>query len=95
MTPLDKYVWVGIITGYITVSIIMYLVTRVSPFEWTQDSDGHYNNDFHLQNSLWFNLAALLQQGADFSPKYKNYSENVLKFLTEPKQKKYLLQGQI
>ena len=56
MTPLDEYVWVGVIMGYLTVSVGMYLVTRVSPSEWTLDSDGHYNNDFHFQNSLWFNL---------------------------------------
>lgn len=69
MTPLDSSVWVCTLIGYLGVSVIMYLICRFSPFEWHTDQDGNLNNDFDLRNTLWFNLAALLQQGADFSPK--------------------------
>ena len=60
MTPLDKGVWVCTITGYLVVSMVMYLICRFSPYEWHPDSDGNMTNDFSLRNTLWFNLGKYL-----------------------------------
>jgi len=72
MAPLDSKIWFCVILAFSGVSVILFLVSRFSPFEW------HYNsaknelgltNDFSIVNTLWFNLAALMQQGVDIAPK--------------------------
>lgn len=72
MAPLDSKIWVCVILAYLGVSVVLYLVSRFSPYEWYYDptKNSHtLNNDFTVLNTLWFNLAALMQQGVDTAPK--------------------------
>lgn len=73
MEPLDSQIWLCVILAYISVTIIMFLVSRFSPYEWHYDEDKNaigLNNDFNILNTLWFNLAAVMQQGVDLAPRY-------------------------
>jgi glutamate receptor 1/glutamate receptor 2 len=66
MSPLDTSIWMCAILAYISVSIILYLICRFSPFEWHYDpkkNEKGMSNDFSILNTLWFNLAAVMQQG--------------------------------
>lgn len=55
-----------------TVTIIMYVLDRFSPYGYraeakdTGEGDG---NEFSMSNSLWFATGSILQQGADTTPK--------------------------
>jgi glutamate receptor, ionotropic, invertebrate len=72
MAPLDKKIWLCVILAFMGVSLTLYLVSRFSPYEWHYDSsknDHTLTNDFTIRNTLWFNLAALMQQGVDIAPK--------------------------
>lgn len=72
MAPLDSKIWICVILAYVGVSVVLYLVSRFSPYEWYYDptKNNHaLNNDFTILNTLWFNLAALMQQGVDTAPK--------------------------
>lgn len=72
MAPLDSKIWVCVILAFIGVSAILYLVSRFSPYEWHYDSkknDHALHNDFTILNTLWFNLAAVMQQGVDIAPR--------------------------
>jgi hypothetical protein len=55
-----------VIFAYIGVSVVLFLVSRFSPFEWhiEDSSDGvAVANNFTIFNSLWFSLGAFMQQG--------------------------------
>ncbi|XP_043486735.1 glutamate receptor 1 isoform X2 [Polistes fuscatus] len=99
LNPLSKEIWVCVIFSYIGVSIVLFIVSRFSPYEWrvltisgsgdpsisgrndpslqhphTPQGSPHIQassmaNDFSIINSLWFALAAFMQQGCDISPR--------------------------
>lgn len=72
MSPLDSKIWICVILAFAGVSVVLYLVSRFSPYEWHYDpskNENSLNNDFTVLNTLWFNLAAVMQQGVDITPK--------------------------
>ena len=73
MEPLDVKVWYCVALALIGVSLILFLVSRFSPYEWYYDASKNPNglhNDFTIFNTFWFNIAAIMQQGVDFAPRY-------------------------
>lgn len=83
MAPLSKEIWMCVTFAYIGVSVILFLVSRFSPFEWNvEDEEFHrLSNKFSILNTLFFALAAFMQQGVDFIPRFveQSFEEN-LKF---------------
>ncbi|CAG2059654.1 unnamed protein product, partial [Timema podura] len=83
LNPLSKEIWVCVIFSYVGVSIVLFIVSRFSPYEWRlADPHAHVpnngnngsgtstvTNDFSILNSLWFALGAFMQQGCDISPR--------------------------
>ncbi|XP_041807505.1 glutamate receptor 1b [Chelmon rostratus] len=77
LDPLAYEIWMCIVFAYIGVSVVLFLVSRFSPYEWQgEDSDEQkeketveHTNDFGIFNSLWFSLGAFMQQGCDISPR--------------------------
>uniref|UniRef100_A0A4W3HZ95 Glutamate receptor, ionotropic, AMPA 2b n=1 Tax=Callorhinchus milii TaxID=7868 RepID=A0A4W3HZ95_CALMI len=77
LDPLAYEIWMCIVFAYIGVSVVLFLVSRFSPYEWhteeyedgreTQTSE--QTNEFGIFNSLWFSLGAFMQQGCDISPR--------------------------
>ena len=73
MDPLDSRVWLCIVISYMAVSVVLFLVSRFSPYEWQIEnrmSGLSYISDFTILNSLWFTLGAFMRQGCDLSPRY-------------------------
>lgn len=73
LNPLSKEIWVCVIFSYIGVSIVLFTVSRFSPYEWRVEetlAGTSVQNDFSILNSLWFALGAFMQQGCDISPRY-------------------------
>uniref|UniRef100_A0A8C1DR02 Glutamate receptor n=1 Tax=Cyprinus carpio carpio TaxID=630221 RepID=A0A8C1DR02_CYPCA len=74
LDPLAYEIWMCIVFAYIGVSVVLFLVSRFSPYEWHADdceegADQEQNNEFGIFNSLWFSLGAFMQQGCDISPR--------------------------
>ncbi|KAK7793358.1 hypothetical protein R5R35_008509 [Gryllus longicercus] len=85
LNPLSKEIWVCVIFSYVGVSIVLFIVSRFSPYEWRllhYPEEAHaaaaaagggapasVANDFSILNSLWFALGAFMQQGCDISPR--------------------------
>ncbi|PAA73577.1 hypothetical protein BOX15_Mlig023176g1, partial [Macrostomum lignano] len=74
MKPLSMEIWMCIAFAYLGVSVVLFVVSRFSPYEWymSQESGGppgRVINDFSIFNSLWFALSAFMQQGGDISPR--------------------------
>lgn len=77
MDPLAYEIWMCIVFAYIGVSVVLFLVSRFSPYEWhtEEPEDGKEGpsdqppNEFGIFNSLWFSLGAFMQQGCDISPR--------------------------
>uniref|UniRef100_A0A8C5Q571 Glutamate receptor n=1 Tax=Leptobrachium leishanense TaxID=445787 RepID=A0A8C5Q571_9ANUR len=78
LDPLAYEIWMCIVFAYIGVSVVLFLVSRFSPYEWhLEDNDEARDpqnppdppNEFGIFNSLWFSLGAFMQQGCDISPR--------------------------
>ncbi|XP_038610841.1 glutamate receptor 2 isoform X2 [Tachyglossus aculeatus] len=77
LDPLAYEIWMCIVFAYIGVSVVLFLVSRFSPYEWHTEEfeDGRETqsnestNEFGIFNSLWFSLGAFMQQGCDISPR--------------------------
>ncbi|XP_066515692.1 glutamate receptor 3a isoform X4 [Hoplias malabaricus] len=77
LDPLAYEIWMCIVFAYIGVSVVLFLVSRFSPYEWHLEEDEAKDpqsppdppNDFGIFNSLWFSLGAFMQQGCDISPR--------------------------
>ncbi|XP_076843694.1 glutamate receptor 3a isoform X2 [Brachyhypopomus gauderio] len=78
LDPLAYEIWMCIVFAYIGVSVVLFLVSRFSPYEWHLDESEEAKepgsppdppNDFGIFNSLWFSLGAFMQQGCDISPR--------------------------
>uniref|UniRef100_A0A915C8N3 Glutamate receptor 1 n=1 Tax=Parascaris univalens TaxID=6257 RepID=A0A915C8N3_PARUN len=74
MQPLSTEIWMYIIFAYVGVSVVIFLVSRFSPYEWRVEEMPNGNgftisNDFSVYNCLWFTLAAFMQQGTDILPR--------------------------
>ncbi|KAF2364828.1 Ionotropic glutamate receptor L-glutamate and glycine-binding domain [Trinorchestia longiramus] len=74
MSPFSLDVWIYMATAYLGVSVLLFMLARMSPKEWDcpypciQDPD-ELENCFTLSNSMWFNIATFLCQGADIAPR--------------------------
>ncbi|XP_038652108.1 glutamate receptor 1a isoform X2 [Scyliorhinus canicula] len=77
LDPLAYEIWMCIVFAYIGVSVVLFLVSRFSPYEWQTEeyeegADAQsldQTNEFGIFNSLWFSLGAFMQQGCDISPR--------------------------
>ncbi|XP_068247412.1 glutamate receptor ionotropic, kainate 2-like isoform X2 [Palaemon carinicauda] len=74
LSPLSLDVWLYMATAYLAVSLLLFVLARFSPYEWVTSVVGKeeaklLENQFSLNNSLWFTMGSLLQQGTDQQPK--------------------------
>ena len=72
MKPLSSEIWMCIVFSYLGVSVVLFLVSRFSPFEWQFEDSTHgpsIANNFTIFNSLWFAMGAFMQQGCDIEPR--------------------------
>jgi len=74
LQPLSLDVWIYMTTAYLGVSITMFLLARLTPFEWENphpcvEEPEELENELTLHNCFWHNWGSLMQQGSDIAPK--------------------------
>jgi len=71
LLPFSLDVWIYMATAYLGVSVVLFVLARMVPQEWEPSDirEGELETQFTLNNSLWFNIATFLCQGADIAPK--------------------------
>uniref|UniRef100_A0AAN0LJ29 Glutamate receptor ionotropic kainate 2 n=1 Tax=Polyphagotarsonemus latus TaxID=1204166 RepID=A0AAN0LJ29_9ACAR len=74
MQPFNVKVWLLLGTACLGVSLLLYIISRISPYEWVsghpcEDEPEEMENQFSLGNCLWFVLGSIMQQGSDLSPR--------------------------
>lgn len=74
LSPFTSELWAYVLAVYIVVSVMMFVIARLTPYEWDNPypCDVHneaLENQFGIMNSLWFTIGALMQQGSEISPK--------------------------
>ena len=85
LDPLAYEIWMCIVFAYIGVSVVLFLVSRFSPYEWHSEefeegrdqTTSDQSNEFGIFNSLWFSLGAFMQQGCDISPRSVSSSQSL------------------
>ena len=75
LSPFTGLVWISLLSAYIVVSTILFIVGRMSPYEWEnpnpcQQDDDVLENNFSLTNSFFFTIGSMMQQGSELTPKY-------------------------
>ncbi|XP_034489043.1 glutamate receptor ionotropic, kainate 2, partial [Drosophila innubila] len=74
MDPFSPEVWAYLGIAYLGVSLCLFVLGRLSPAEWDNpypciEEPEELENQFTINNSLWFATGALLQQGSEIAPK--------------------------
>ncbi|KAK7071641.1 hypothetical protein SK128_027199 [Halocaridina rubra] len=78
LSPLSLDVWLYMATAYLAVSLLLFVLARFSPYEWSNPHPcdqfpDKLENEFSLLNCLWFCIGSLMQQGGDILPKLSPY----------------------
>ncbi|XP_063632819.1 glutamate receptor 1-like [Cydia splendana] len=84
LDPLSTEVWLCLMFSVLAVTVVLFIVSRFSPYEWrvvsytdTQSSE-HTEvattkttvvNEFSFWNSMWFSVGSFMQQGSDITPR--------------------------
>ncbi|KAG8193457.1 hypothetical protein JTE90_005104 [Oedothorax gibbosus] len=74
LKPLSLEVWFYMGTAYLGVSLFLFILARLSPYEWVNPHPCEADNDvvenqFTLLNSFWFTIGSIMQQGSDILPR--------------------------
>ncbi|XP_061448670.1 glutamate receptor ionotropic, kainate 4 isoform X2 [Rhineura floridana] len=75
LDPFSPGVWLFMLLAYLAVSCVLFLVARLTPYEWYSPhpcSQGKCNllvNQYSLGNSLWFPVGGFMQQGSTIAPR--------------------------
>ncbi|XP_074651562.1 glutamate receptor 2-like [Tubulanus polymorphus] len=70
MNPFSSMVWMYICAVCLVVGLFLFLIGRISPYQWTlKDEGGGFvaSTEFSLTNCVWFSLGSLMQQGGDIT----------------------------
>lgn len=75
MSPFSGTVWMWLGIAYMSVSLTLFILGRISPTEWDNpypciEEPTELENQFSFPNCLWFSIGALLQQGSELAPKW-------------------------
>ena len=73
LSPFQSQVWLNLVAIYAFVSVLFYLLGRISPAEWNNpypciDDPDELVNQFTISNSFWFTMGAIMQQGSEIAP---------------------------
>ncbi|XP_070394605.1 glutamate receptor ionotropic, kainate 2-like isoform X2 [Dermacentor albipictus] len=71
--PFSIDVWLYMLTAYLGVSLLIFIMGRFTPYEWVSPhpcvpEEGDLQNQFNLPNSFWFTTGAIMQQGSEITP---------------------------
>uniref|UniRef100_A0A8D9EDN7 Glutamate receptor ionotropic, kainate 3 n=2 Tax=Cacopsylla melanoneura TaxID=428564 RepID=A0A8D9EDN7_9HEMI len=73
LSPFSVGVWMYVIGAYIGVSMLLFVMARISPYEWNNpypciQEPEELENQFSVSNSFWFTIGSLMQQGSEIAP---------------------------
>ncbi|XP_061683574.1 glutamate receptor ionotropic, kainate 4 isoform X5 [Syngnathoides biaculeatus] len=75
LDPFSPGVWLFMLLAYLAVSCVLFLVARLTPYEWYNPHPclkGRCDlliNQYSLGNSLWFPVGGFMQQGSTIAPR--------------------------
>ncbi|XP_036132337.1 glutamate receptor ionotropic, kainate 4 [Molossus molossus] len=75
LDPFSPGVWLFMLLAYLAVSCVLFLVARLTPYEWcsphpcAQGQCSLLVNQYSLGNSLWFPVGGFMQQGSTIAPR--------------------------
>lgn len=72
LSPFSTEVWLYSIGAYTLVSVVLFIVGRLSPYEWSnphpcRKTDLVEENNFSMLNTMAFTIGSLMQQGAELA----------------------------
>ncbi|XP_023323615.1 glutamate receptor ionotropic, kainate 2 [Eurytemora carolleeae] len=73
LNPVSPGVWLSVGISYLAVSILLYIIARLSPSEQLYPEN---ETKLTFLNSFWFSLAALVGQGSEVIP--RSFSSRIL-----------------
>ncbi|XP_070290453.1 glutamate receptor ionotropic, kainate 4-like [Salvelinus sp. IW2-2015] len=74
LDPFSPGVWLFMLLAYLIVSCVLFLVARLTPYEWCSTEPCLRErcklvlNQYTLGNSLWFPVGGFMQQGSAITP---------------------------
>ena len=78
--PFSTQVWLSILIAYILVSLLMFVIARVTPYERhasrgnnnstiATEEDGGYSPKLTLSNAFWYTLSGCVFKSTNINPR--------------------------
>ncbi|EZA54442.1 Glutamate receptor, ionotropic kainate, partial [Ooceraea biroi] len=73
LSPFSNDVWIYLIGAYMIVSLLLFVIGRLSPKEWNNpypciEEAEELSNQFTMKNAFWFAIGSIMQQGSEIAP---------------------------
>lgn len=74
LEPFNVEVWIYVMTAYLCISLVLFMLARLSPHDWQEpppcspDAGQVLENPFSMANCLWFSTGTIMGQGCDILP---------------------------
>ena len=79
LAPLSTGVWLLMLAGGFAVSLTMFIISRISPFETAEIDSSEGDSPFRLlHHCIWFSVASWVQQGKKYFNECESYSSSVI-----------------
>ena len=73
LSPLSVEVWMYMGMSYMGVSILIFVLSRMSPDDWESphpcNEDSDVENIWGMMNCIWVTMGSIMGQGCDILPK--------------------------
>lgn len=74
--PFSLQVWLSILVAYVLVSLLMFIIARVTPYERHAPRPDPAHN-FTLANSFWYTLSAFFLRSTPISPRVSKQASSI------------------
>ena len=81
--PFSTQVWLSILIAYILVSLLMFVIARVTPYERhasprdgndnSEENAGGYSPKLTLSNAFWYTLSGCVFKSTNINPRVSTY----------------------
>ena len=79
--PFSPQVWLAILIAYILVSLLMFVIARVTPYERHASREGEgQDSKLTLSNAFWYTLTGFVFKSSNINPRVSKSKLDISNF---------------
>ena len=70
--PFSAQVWLSILIAYVLVSLLMFVIARITPYERHASREEGHSSKITLSNAFWYTLTGFVFKSTNINPRVSN-----------------------